>query len=248
MNVHYRFVLLMSILLGLVSCSETKMLTKGLISYPQSLGYTLITPIDSSAKNDSVIVSFSGYQMDSLTSVHREKGLVLPFIFLNITEFKYRFKLGANLLNEDYNDFFFNALLDESERSGAFTVCYDSTRLRDVYHLEVSLDTCTTDTHFMENSLTIFYVYGYFTTYSESSYPARSTVACRLKLSKGDRVLKDTTVSDVSMRVFQDVENVSRSERMSRTAECMASTLCESTRDCITKMVREVNGTLAQKR
>lgn len=248
MKASFRFFLLLPLLIAMVSCSETKSLTKGLIAHPQSLGYSFNTPIDSSAKMDSVIVTFTGLQLDSLTTVRREKALVLPFFFINITEFKYRFTLGANLLNEDYNEFFFNALLDESARSGAFALCYDSTRSKDAYRLDVTLDTCVTDTHLRQNSFTLFYVYGYFTTYSESSFPARSRVACRLRLSKGEQLLKDTTVNVSSMLVFNDGAELSRKERLYRTAECMATTLCESTRDCISKMVREVNGTLAQKR
>lgn len=241
-------VLFVLMVLGTLSCSETKLLMKGISQFPQSLGYELISPIDSSAKTDSVTLSFTGFKLDSATSVHRKSGLVLPFIVLNITEFKYRIKLGATQLKEDYNDFFFNALIDESERSGKFSLCYDSTRQKDVYNLEVILDTCITDTHFVESSLTIFYFYGYFSTYSESSFPARSKVACTLRLRKGEQVLKDTTVSISSMLAFNEGE-LNRSQRMQRTAECMVATLCQSTRDCISEMVGEVNATLAaQKR
>lgn len=216
--------------------------------FPQSLGYELISPIDSSAKTDSITLSFTGFALDSATTVHRKSGLVLPFIVLNITEFKYRIKLGASQLNEDYNDFFFRALIDESERSGKFALCYDSTRQKDVYNLEVSLDTCITDTHLLESSLTIFYFYNYFFTYTESSFPARSKVACTLRLRKGDQILKDTTVSISSMLAFSEGE-LSRNARLQRTAECMVATLCQSTRDCISEVVREVNATLsAQKR
>jgi hypothetical protein len=235
--------------LSLVSCSESKMLMKGLSYFPQSLGYELNSPIYSSAKTDSVIVTFTGFPLDSATTVHRQKGLILPFIFVNFTEYKYRIKLGQSQLNEDFNDFFFNALLDESQRSGKYALCYDSTRRKEVYNLEVTLDTCLTDTHFLENTFLIYYVYGYFSTYSESSYPARSHVACTLRLRKGDQLLKDTTVSVSSMLEFNNGDNLNRNERMKRTAECLVSTLCESTRNCIAELVQTVNSTLvAQKR
>ena len=244
-----RLLLFVTLLLATVSCSESKMLLKGISNFPQSLGYELISPIDSSPKTDSVIINFTGFQLDSATSVQRKKALILPFLVLNITEFKYRIKLGASQLNEDYNNFFFNALLDESQRSGKYAFCSDSTRSKAVYNLDVILDTCLTDTHFLENSLTIFYFYGYFTTYSESSYPARSKVACTLRLRKGDQVLKDTTVSVFNMLAFNNGDNLNRNERMKRTAECLTSALCQSTRDCIMEMVREVNGILeTQKR
>jgi hypothetical protein len=241
-------------LLGLMalvtfSCSESKSLMKGLSYFPQPLGYELISPIDSSAKTDSVIVSFTGFPLDSATTVHRAKGLIIPLIFIDITEFKYRIKLGASQMDQDFNDFFFNAIMDESQRSGKYALCYDSTRRANVYNLEVKLDTCLTDTHFLENSFTLYYVYGYFTTYSESSYPARSKVACSLKLRKGDQLLKDTTVTVSSMLAFENSDNLNRNERLKRTAECLVSTLCESTRNCISELVQTVNSTLvAQKR
>ncbi len=244
-----QFTLLGMIILSTMSCSESKMLMKGLSYYPQPLGYEMISPIDSSAKTDSVILTFTGFQLDSITTVKREKALILPLIVVNITEYKYRFQLGANQLQEDYNDFFFNALIDESERSGRYALCYDSTRTKDVYLLEVQLDTCLTDTHFLENSFTLYYFYGYMYNYSESSYPARSTVSCTLRLRKGDQILKDTTVNAFSMLAFEGGNNLNRNERLERTAGCMVATLCQSTRDCISRMVEEVNGMLvAQKR
>jgi len=231
----FRMFLLSMFALVAVSCSESKALMKGLSFFPQPLGYDLISPIDSSAKSDSVIVSFTGFPLDSATSVRRVKSLILPFIFIDITEFKYRIKLGASQLNENFNDFFFNALIDESQRSGKYALCYDSTRRKDVYNLEVKLDTCLTDTHFLENSFTLYYFYNFFTTYSESSYP--------------DQLLKDTTVTVSSMLAFSDGDNLNRNERMKRTAECLVASLCQSTRDCISEMVETVNGTLVtQKR
>ncbi|MCX6307512.1 MAG: hypothetical protein NTY32_01335, partial [Bacteroidia bacterium] len=73
-----RFALFGLILLSTMSCSESKMLMKGLSYYQQPLGYKLISPIDSSAKKDSVIITFSGFQLDSLTTVSREKAFILP--------------------------------------------------------------------------------------------------------------------------------------------------------------------------
>lgn len=237
------------LLLSLFACSESKMLMKGLSRHPQSLGYTFISPIDSSAKTDSVIVYFNGFPLDSLTTVERKKSLVLPFLLINITDFKYRMQLGANQLREDYNDFFFNALLDESDRSGSFALCYDSAHSQNVYELEVSLDTCHTDTYFSESSVTVFYFYGYFTSYSESSYPANSKVACNFRLRKGDQILRDTTVSVFTELPFGDASHMGRDDRLNHTARCLVTSLCESTRDCISKMVQEVNATLvAQKR
>jgi len=249
MKISFKVALSGLLLLSLIACSESKLLMKGLSHYPQPLGYAFDSPIDSSAKTDSVIVYFNGFQLDSLTTVQRKKGLVLPFIFINITDFKYRMKLGANQLRGDFNDFFFNALLDESERSGSYALCYDSVHSKNVYEMEVSLDTCLTDTYLSESSVTVFYVYGYFSTYSESSFPTNSKVACSLRLRKGDQILKDTTISVSTELGFMGGNNLSRNERMMHTAEGMVTNLCESTRECISKMVREVNTSLvAQKR
>lgn len=236
------------LLIGSVSCSETKLLTKAISKYPQSLGYELISPIDSSAKTDTVILSYNGFTLDSATTVKRVKSLVLPFLFINYVDIKYRIKLGATQLSENYNDFFFNALMDESDRSGRYALCYDSTRRAAVYSMEVTLDTCLTETHLEETYWTVFYVYGYFSTYSESSYPARSRLSCTLKLRKGDQVLKDTTVSTSKMLVFSDGNNLSMNERMRRTADCMVQTLCQNTRNCIAQMVQEVNGVLTNQK
>ncbi len=236
------------ILMSTMSCSESKRLMKGLSYFPQPLGYTLISPIDSSAKTDSVILTFKGFQLDSVTTVSRQKAFILPLLIVTVTEHKYRIQLGANQLQEDYNDFFFDALIDESQRSGRFALCYDSARSKEVYQLEVLMDTCLTDTHFLENSLTLYYFYGYMYSYSESSFPAKSKVSCTLRLRKGDRILKDTTITASSMLAFEEGDNLNRNERLERTAGCMVATLCQSTRDCISKMVEQVNGTLADQK
>ncbi len=244
-----RLCFLAVLLLTSLSCSETKMLMTGISHFPQPLGYELISPIDSSVPTDSVIVTFTGYQLDSLTTVHRRKGVWLPFIFINYFDYDYGIKLGASQLQQDYNEFFFHALIDESQRSGRFALCDDSTRKKDVYNLEITLDTCLTETHLSESTLVIYYVWGYFSTYSESSYPAQSKVGCTVKLRKGDQLLRDTTFSVTSMLEFLGGDNLNRNERLERTAGCMVATLCESTRDCISKMVQEVNATIAvQKR
>jgi hypothetical protein len=231
------------------SCSESKMLMSGMSYFPQHLGYELISPIDTSAKTDSVIITFNGFQLDSLTTVHRKFGLIVPLLFINVAEFRYRIKLGSSQLTEDFNDFFFNALIDESQRSGRYALCYDSTRSKDVYNLEVSLDTCMTDTYLTESTLVIYYVYGYFSTYTESSHPSFSKVACNVRLRKGDQLLRDTTISVTNSLDFLNGDNLNRNERLNQTAGCMVATLCQSTRDCISKLVQDLNGTLiAQKR
>ncbi|HET9572026.1 MAG TPA: hypothetical protein VFP20_11535 [Bacteroidales bacterium] len=245
----FRLAMLVALILLGSACSESKLLMKGLSNYPQPLGYEFTSPIDSSTKADSVILTFNGFQFDSITTVHRKKGLIIPLIFINIAEYKYRIKLGASQFNDNYNEFFFNALIDESQRSGRYTLCYDSTRLKDVYHLEVTLDTCLTDTYLLENTLIIYYIYGYFSTYSEKMYPANSKLACKVRLRKGDQLIRDTTISVNNTLDFPIGTNLKRNEQLERTAGFLVESLCQSTRDCISEMVRDVNETLtAQKR
>ena len=51
------------------------------------------------------------------------------------------------------------------------------------------------------------------------------------------------------MLAFEGGDNLIRDDRLERTAGCMVASLCQSTRDCISKMVEEVNANiLAQKR
>lgn len=245
----FRLGLLAILVLISLSCSESKMLMKGLSHFPQPLGYELISPIDSSLQTDSVILTFLGFPMDSLTTVQRNKSLILPFLFINYFEFDYRIKLGANQLQQDYNEFFFQALTDESQRSGRFALCDDSARSKDVYNLEITMDTCLTETKLTESTLMVYYLWGYFSTYSESSYPAQSKVGCTLKLRKGEQLLRDTTFTVTSALIFTSGDELSRNERLNHTAGCMVATLCQSTRDCISAMIQDVNTSIAaQKR
>jgi len=244
-----RFALLGLIFMMVVSCTGSKILMQDLARYPQPLGYGLISPVAMTPKTDSVIVTFTGFPLDSLTTVSQEKCLVLPFIFLNYVDAKYRIKLGSNLMTQDYNDFFFNAMLDESGRSGEFALCYDSIRGKDKYILEVSLDNCQTETYYFESIFLMVYIYGYFSTFSESSFPAQSTITCSTRLRKGDQIVRDSTFTVSTELDFPSSNNMSHRVRFERTAGNMVEALCQSTRSCITKIVREVNSTLAaQKR
>jgi hypothetical protein len=245
----YRLLTAVLILTSFFSCSEAKFLQKGLAKHPQPLGYTFVSEVDTMPKMDSVIVSFRGFPLDSLTSVKRTKGLVLPFIFVNYLDFKYQVKLGNNLLDQDFNDFFFDSLLDESERSGQYALCYDSTRQNDVYSLEVFLDTCVTTSLYQETELVIYYVYGYSISWGEGSWPALSRMTCNVRLLKGDKVLLEKPFSVSYNLPCPETGRESRSVKLDIMAGNMVESLCQSTQECISSVVKEVNLQLkAQKR
>jgi hypothetical protein len=227
-----------------LSCSESKYLQKGLSRFPQPLGYELNSPTALNPKTDSLIVTYRGFPMDSLTTVHREKSLILPFLFFNYLNFKYHVKLGANLMEQDFNDFFFEALLDESQRSGQFALCYDSTRRKDAYCMEVSLDTCDVSSFYEEEQWVIYYIYGYVFSYNEAAWPSTANIACKIKLSKGEQLLKDTTISVSKKLVFPGGGNQNRSEMLNLLAGNMVESLCQSTQRCLANVVQEVNATL----
>jgi len=229
-----------------LACSETKLLQKGLSPFIEPLGYDFTSPIVKGPKTDSLVILFNGLPLDSLTTVKRHKTTILPFVFFNYFDNQYQISLGRNSLKDDFNDFFFNSLMDESDRSGQFALSYDSVSTDSTYRLEVRIDTCETTCVFQKQQIIIYYVYGYGITYTERVKPSHCKISGTAVLRKGNRLLFDKTFTSNKELAFPGGENMYRSEMYPILSWNLAESLCQCTKDCISTLVRETNKAIAQ--
>ena len=127
----------------LVSCSESKMLQSNLRKYNASIGYLHDSPLSSCPRNNQVYISINNTPLDTVTTVSKLNGLVLPLIIFNHFETTMKVKLGQSSIQEDYTNFFTGSLTDESKRSGCFSVTNKKTN-DSIYTLDLTIDSCNT--------------------------------------------------------------------------------------------------------
>ena len=229
------------LILGLFACSEAKSLQKIVTNYPQPLGYAFFSTQNTKPRTDSVVIHFTGLDLNRSTNVKRTKTFSLPLLLVNYFESNYRFNIGQNLLQNDYNEFFFNALLDESERSGYYALCYDSSRIKDVYVLEVKLQSMEAASNYIKQELYLYYFIDSYSLNIQELKPSKSQLTCQIRLSKGDQILFDKPMTtSLSFPV-----NLTGNEDINQMMQLLSGTMVESinqiTRSCIESVVADVN-------
>jgi len=241
MKISFKMFCFALLALLVTSCSETRLLQKGLAPFREPLGYEFTSPIEKALKRDTVAVLFHGFPLESATTVKRVRALFLPFIVFYYSDFRYRVKLGASSMSQDYNDFFFNALLDESDRSGTYALRFDSIRPDSAYTLEVTLDSCETTGVYKKNSCSVYVFDEFSTTSGESLYPTKCRLSCMAVLRKGERILSVKKIAAGKELGFPaDTFNSSEEMYLMLTRQ-LVETLCQCTRDCVASIVAETS-------
>lgn len=236
-----RIPLCVLLIVSLFACSEAKSLQKIVTSYPQPLGYAFYSKPNTKLRTDSVVVHFMGLDLNRSTSVKRTRNFGIPLLLVNYFESNYRFNFGHNLLVNDYNEFFFNALLDESERSGNYALCFDSTRIKDVYVLDVTLKSLEASSNYLKQELYLyFFVDGYSLNIQELK-PSKSQLTCQVRLSKGDQILFDKPITTS----ISFPNNLTGNEHIYQMMQLLSGNMVESinqiTRSCIESVVTDVS-------
>jgi len=230
------------------SCSGAMQLQKSINSYTTALGYVYDSPVSACPRSDSMVVIYNGLDLNNLTTVSKARVKLFPFLFVNYFEKNFRVKLGQNLMEQDYNDFFFDAFLDESDRSGCYALRYDSTYSDSVYTLEITLDTCETNSKYRQSSLMLYFIYAYSISYSEKGLPAETRLAFTARLKKGRTLISEKRYSIRKslpfMRSGQDGTNGLRADFVYN----MVQSLNLGTKDCVEAIVRDVNASIGSGR
>lgn len=241
-----RYIYIAIIALLTVSCTETKMLQKSLNKYNAPIGYLHDSKKINYPVTDSLIINLNNKSLDSLTSVTKTGRLVLPFIVFNYSELNMNVKLGQKSIQQEYNDFFVNSLIDESKRTGCFGITNkradDST-----YTLDITIDSCITNSNYRESSTVIFLLFAYSMSYNEIGFPAETNLQVSTRLKKGDSVIAEKKYSIKRTQPFLYTRNTNVDKLRSEFISNMVESLSLCTKQCIEDMIIDINNSLTNK-
>ena len=228
-----------------ISCSSTKLLQKSLNYYKTPLGYQLDSRVSLYPKTDSLAIIYNGINLDMAT-VSKKGVKVFPFLFVNYFESKFLVKLGWNYLEQNYNDFFFDSMLDESKRSGSYALRYDKTPNDSAYTLEITMDTCVTTAKYRQSTVFLYFIWAYSTSYSEEGFPAKTSLGCTASLRKGEKIFyKKYYTFNKELPFINNGENGTDGLRANLTVN-MVDALSLCTKQIIESIVNDVNSSIGK--
>lgn len=178
------------------------------------------------------------------TKVDHKKTFVLPLIFVNIWDVKYECVLGKLSLSEDLMNFVSTGLVNEAKRSGNFTLIQGSDHCD--YFLELIIKDHNTMGPYRQYGSIIFLVLAFGANSSESAGPALSKVSMHMRLSrKGSVVLaKDIEAAVVGRTIKSRYDKIT--DLQADYANSMVESLSFAFKDCIEKVIQEVNSKISQ--
>ena len=235
-----RFIYFLIIALLAISCSQSKMLQKSLSKYKAPIGYLHDSKIVDCAKRDSLMVNLNTRSLDSLTSVSKINGLVLPFLFFNYTEYNMRVKLGQGSIEEKFDDFFANSFIEESKRTGCFAIANGA--LNDsLYVLDITIDSCTITSRYQKSSTILFLVFAYSYSFSEMGFPAETSLQVTTRLRKGKILIAEKNYLVKKTQPFLNSRNTGIEKLRSDFTANMVESLSLCTKECIEEMIIDLN-------
>jgi hypothetical protein len=238
-----RFIYLSIIALVAISCSESKMLQRSLSKYNAPIGYLHDSKKTDCPVVDSIIIRLNNKPLDSITSVSKINGLVLPFIVFNYTEVNMRVKLGQSSIQQQYNDFFASSLMEESKRTGCFGITNQKSN-DSIYTLDIIIDTCKTNSKYQMSTTVLFLFFAYSMSFSEMGFPAETNLQVSTKLRKGNSVVSEKIYSIKRTQPFLNSRNVNVDKLRSDFTANMVESLSLCTKQCIENMVIDINNVI----
>jgi hypothetical protein len=239
-----RFLIILILAVTIVSCEEPKMLQKSLKEFSAPIGYLHDSKMSDSIKVDSLSITFNNFPLDSITTVKKINRMLLPFLIFNYYEVNMGVKLGQKSIQQPYYNFFVRSFIEESKRSGNFgIVSLDDTH----YSLEITIDSCLTRSKYKRTNMIVFYMLGYIMSYNERGFPAETNLYVSTKLRKGKDILAEKSYSIYNSQPFivHQYNNDLKRLRFDFTTN-MVESLSLGTKDCIEKIIGDVNAFLSE--
>lgn len=228
-----------------VSCSDTKKLHQILSEYEVTIGYLHDTKKENFPASDSLVVRINKNALDSVLMVTMIQSSVYPFILVNYSEVSMKVHLGQNSLERPYTDFFTESFIEESKRTGHFGVT-NRPISGSVYSLDISIDTCMTHSAFTRTAYFAFPYFRPFSNYEESGDSAETNMRVTATLKKGNSIISvkkyDLSHLQPFLTTYKEGFDKLHSDFMVNMVESLS--LC--TKQCIEKMVSDINNSLIQ--
>jgi hypothetical protein len=241
-----RFIYISFIALLAISCSQSKMLQKSLNKYKAPIGYLHDTKKANCNKSDSISIRLNNRPLDSITSVSKINGLVLPFLLFNYFETNMRVKLGQSSIEQQYNDFFASSLIEESKRTGCFSIINQNSN-DTLYSLDITIDSCRTNSKYQRSSTILFLVFIYSVSFSELGFPAETYLQVSTKLRKGKTLITEKSYSVKRTQPFLSTRNIDTNKLRSDFTANMVESLSLCTKQCIEDIINDINISIQKK-
>lgn len=236
-----RFIYIGLLILGLMSCSGSKMLQKSLQKYKAPIGYLHDSKIDDYLKKDTIFISaINNKGIDSITSVSKMKGKILPFIIFNYTETNMKVELGQSSIEQSYHDFFTNSLIDESKRSGRIIVDNRDPG-KNPYSLEINIDTCNVRSKYQRNTTVLFFLIAYSMSFQELGFPSETNLVVTARLKKEGKMISEKSYRVKRTQPFLNSQSINSAKLRSDFTANMVESLSLSTKQCIEDLIKDLN-------
>jgi hypothetical protein len=233
--------------LMVVSCSESKMLQKSLGNFNAPIAYLHDSKIIDSPKTDSLIIWLNNKSLDSITNVTKINAKLLPFLVFNYSEVNLNVKLGQSSLQQKYDDFFANSLLDESDRTGCFGISNLESNAS-FYTLDITIDTCSTNSKYQRSTTVLFLFFAYSVSSREAGFPAETNLKVSTQLKKGGVLIAEKSYAIKRTQPFIPTPNTSLHNLRADFTTNMVESLSLSTKQCVEDIINDVNRTIQEKR
>ena len=152
-------------------------------------------------------------------------------------------KLGQNSIQQQYNDFFTTSFIDESKRTGNFAITNNQSN-DSIYTLDISIDTCITNSKYQKSSTIIFLFFAYSMSYLEMGFPAETNLYMSTTLKKGNSIISEKKYSIKRTQPFLQSRNADVNKLQSEFIANMVESLSLSTKQCIGEMIADINHSL----
>jgi hypothetical protein len=238
-----RNIVLAILVLLLVSCSETNMLQSSLRKFNSSVEYLHDSPATNCVRDKQVYVNISNAPIDSAITVSKLKELLLPLIVFDYYNIEMKVNLGQTSIQENYNNFFFNSIAKESNRSGCFNVTDEKTN-DSIYTLDLNIDTCITTSNYRKSFVFMYLFFAYSYSYNESGSPAETNLQVSAKLRKGDSLIYEKKYRIKRTQPFVTQPGLNSNNLRSDFTTNMVEALSLSSKNCIEQIVDDVNSSL----
>ncbi|MFT3740765.1 MAG: hypothetical protein QM786_18600 [Breznakibacter sp.] len=179
----------------LASCTSTKTIQKYFDSNSHSMAYLMESPVADSKLDVALTIDSVKMALDVMPKkslVEKKSGYFIPLVFVYTWKSEHKCTQGESLMSENITDFFRQAVADQVERAGKFSI---DTLNRSDYHLSFSIDEIGATGPYISNGFAYFvlYVYGY--SVSEVAGPAMASLKVSYVLKKADQVVMQNTLS-----------------------------------------------------
>lgn len=241
-----KFLYISLIALVIMSCSEAKMLQKSLGKFDAPIGYLHDSKITDCPKTDSLVVWLNSQSLDSITNVSKLNTKVLPFLVFNYTEVNMKVKLGQSSIQQKYDDFFANSLVDECKRTGCFAIS-DREPNDSFYTLDITIDTCSTNSKYQRSTTVLFLFFAYSYSFQEAGFPAETLLKVSARLKKGNELIAQKSYIVNRTQPFIPTPNKTINNLRADFTANMVESLSLSTKQCIEEIINDVNQSLREK-